>query len=168
MSNVDTTRSTFYHNVSLLHAGQRSLVKGYTFSNHAFGAILTKIFTAKWKRISRPVFVLNGSFFSSLISQLLLHLLETSSSGSSDGNPGLLNEGGSTSQVPQASVELADYGSVVWPDSLSEWLVDGTGLQRICCLTASTARALLCIANAEFGIQVIVEAFLACHLFQSG
>ena len=31
-----------------------------------------------------------------------------------------------------------------------------------CCLTASTGRALLCIANAEFGIQVIVEAVMAC------
>ena len=43
-----------------------------------------------------------------------------------------------------------------------------------CCLTASTAKALLCIANAEFGIQVIVEAVVAClerehcHLFLSG
>ena len=36
---------------------------------------------------------------------------------------------GSASQVTQASVELAGYGSVVWPDSLSEWLVDGAGLQ---------------------------------------
>ena len=42
-----------------------------------------------------------------------------------------------------------------------------------CCLTASTARALLCMANAEFGIQVIVEAVVACpepehcHLFPS-
>ena len=31
-----------------------------------------------------------------------------------------------------------------------------------CCLTASTARALLCMADAEFGIQVIVEAVVAC------
>ena len=31
-----------------------------------------------------------------------------------------------------------------------------------CCLTASTARALLCMANVEFGIQVIVEAVVAC------
>ena len=30
-----------------------------------------------------------------------------------------------------------------------------------CCLTASTARALLCIADAEFGIQVISEADVA-------
>ena len=43
-----------------------------------------------------------------------------------------------------------------------------------CCLTASTARALLCMANAEFGIQVIVEAVVACpkpeycNLFPSG
>ena len=75
------------------------------------------------------------------------------SSRSSDGNSSLLNEGGSASQVPQASVELAGYGSVVWPDSLSEWLVDGAGLQQMfCCLTASTARALLRMANAEFGI----------------
>ena len=31
-----------------------------------------------------------------------------------------------------------------------------------CCLTASTAKALLCIANAEFGIQMIAEAVVAC------
>ena len=75
---------------------------------------------------------------------------KTSSSRSSDGNPSLLDEGGSASQVPQ----LAGYGSVVWPDSLPEWLVGGAGLQwMFCCLTASTARALLCMANAEFGIQ---------------
>ena len=30
--------------------------------------------------------------------------------------PGLLDEGGSASQVPQATVELAGYGSVVWPE----------------------------------------------------
>ena len=48
---------------------------------------------------------------------------------SSDGNSSLLDEGGSASQVPQPSVQLAGYGSVVWPDSLSEWLVDGAGLQ---------------------------------------
>ena len=52
-----------------------------------------------------------------------------SSSRSSDGNSSLLDEGGSTSQVPQTTVELAGYGSVVWPDSLSEWLVEGEGLQ---------------------------------------
>ena len=40
-----------------------------------------------------------------------------------------LDEGGSALQVPQASVELAGYGSVVWPDSLSEWLVGGAELQ---------------------------------------
>ena len=74
-----------------------------------------------------------------------------------------LDEGGGASQVPQASVQLAGYGSVVWPDSLSEWLVDGAGLQQMfCCLTASTARALLCMASAEFGIQVIAEAVVAC------
>ena len=87
----------------------------------------------------------------------------TSSSRSSDGNSSLPDEGGSASQVPQASVQLAGYGSVVWPDSLSEWLVGGAELQQMfCCLTASTARALLCMANAEFGIQVIVEAVVAC------
>ena len=31
-----------------------------------------------------------------------------------------------------------------------------------CCLTARTARALLCMADAEFGIQVIAEAVVAC------
>ena len=56
-------------------------------------------------------------------------MIISSSSRSTDGNSSLLNEGGSASQVPQASVELAGHGSVVWPDSLSEWLVDGAGLQ---------------------------------------
>ena len=43
-----------------------------------------------------------------------------------------------------------------------------------CCLTASTAKALLCMADAKFGIQVTVEAVVACpepehcHLFPSG
>ena len=32
---------------------------------------------------------------------------------------------------------------MIWPDSLSEWLVEGAGLQQVfCCLTSSTARAL--------------------------
>ena len=55
----------------------------------------------------------------------------SSSSRSSDGNSGLLDEGGSASQVPQATVKLSGYESVVWPDSLSEWLVDGAGLQQM-------------------------------------
>ena len=43
-----------------------------------------------------------------------------------------------------------------------------------CCLTASTARALPCMGDVEFGIQLIVEAVVACpepehcHLFPSG
>ena len=68
--------------------------------------------------------------------------LGSSSSRSSDGNSSLLNEGGSASQVPQAAVEFAGYGSVVWPDSLSEWLIGGAGLlQMFCCLTASSIHA---------------------------
>ena len=55
--------------------------------------------------------------------------MSSSSSCSSDGNSSLPDEGGSVSQVPQASVELAGYGSGVWPDSLTEWFVDGAGLQ---------------------------------------
>ena len=47
-------------------------------------------------------------------------VVSSSSSRSLDGNSSLLNEGGSTSQVPQATVQLAGYGSVVWPDFLSE------------------------------------------------
>ena len=74
----------------------------------------------------------------------------SSSSRLSDGNSSLLGEGGSASRVPK----LAGCESVVWPDSLSEWLVDGAGLQqKFCCLTASNARALLCVADAEFGLQ---------------
>ena len=55
--------------------------------------------------------------------------VSSSSSRSSDGNSSLLDEGGSASQVPQASLQLAGYRSVVWPGSLSEWLVGGAGLQ---------------------------------------
>ena len=40
-------------------------------------------------------------------------LSHPSPSRSSDGNSSLLDEGGSASQVPQASVELAGYGCVV-------------------------------------------------------
>ena len=42
-----------------------------------------------------------------------------------------------------------------------------------CCLTASNARALLCMADVEFRMQVVVEAVVACpepedcHLFPS-
>ena len=53
-------------------------------------------------------------------------ILLSSSSHSSDGNSSLLDE---ASQVPQATIGLAGYESVVWPDSLSEWLVDAAGLQ---------------------------------------
>ena len=78
----------------------------------------------------------------------------SSSSRLSEGNSSLLDEGVSTSQVPHAAVELAGWGSVVWPDSLSEWLIKGAGLQQMfCCLTASTARALPCMADAEFRIH---------------
>ena len=38
----------------------------------------------------------------------------------------------------------------------------GQDCSRCCCLTASTTRALFCMADAEFGIQVIVEAVVAC------
>ena len=52
---------------------------------------------------------------------------------------------------------------MVWPDSISEWLVNRPGLQQMfCCLTASTARALLCMADAEIGMQVIAEVVVAC------
>ena len=43
-----------------------------------------------------------------------------------------------------------------------------------CCLTAGTTRALLCMADAEFKIEGMVEAVVACpepehcHLFPSG
>ena len=62
----------------------------------------------------------------------------------------------------------------VWPDFLSEWLVERAGLQQMfCCLTTSTSRALFCMADAEFRIQVMIEAVVACpepehcHLFLS-
>ena len=96
------------------------------------------------------------------------------SSRSSAGNSSLLDESGSTSWVLQAAIELADYGSVVWPDSHFGQLIEGAGLQQMFCfLTASTTRALLCVAKVEFRIQVIAEVVLACpepehrHLFPS-
>ena len=60
----------------------------------------------------------------------VVHLLFLSCTSSclSDGNSSLLGKGGSASQVPQAAVEVAGCGSVAWPYSLSEWLVDGSGL----------------------------------------
>ena len=65
----------------------------------------------------------------------------------SDGNPSLLHLGGSALLVLQAALELVSHGGVVWPDSLPEW----AGLQQMVhCLTASTAKELLCMANAEF------------------
>ena len=41
----------------------------------------------------------------------------------------LLDKGDSTLQVPQATIEIAGYGSVVLPDSFSEQLVEVAGLQ---------------------------------------
>ena len=35
------------------------------------------------------------------------------------------------SSVLHDAIELAGYGSVVWPDSLSEQLVEGAGLQQM-------------------------------------
>ena len=67
-------------------------------------------------------------------------LLGTSSPRSSDGNASLLDEGGSASQVPQAAVELAVYGSVVWPDSLCEWL--GTRSRLVGSLSQCNQRTL--------------------------
>ena len=62
------------------------------------------------------------------MTQALHRLLATSSSSrSSDGNSSLLCEGGSTSQISRAAVELASYGGVVWPDSLPGRLVERRG-----------------------------------------
>ena len=60
----------------------------------------------------------------------------SSSSCPSDGNSGLLDEGGSASQVPQASIELAGCRSVVWP----EWLVDGAGVTNCISFHARVGR----------------------------
>ena len=44
-----------------------------------------------------------------------------------------------------------------------EYLEEGAGLQQMfCCLLASTTRALLCMADEEFRIQVMAETVLAC------
>ena len=52
--------------------------------------------------------------------------------------------------------------------------MEGAGLkQMFCCLATSPAGALLCLANAELGVQVMVEAVVSCpepeddHLFSS-
>ena len=55
--------------------------------------------------------------------------------------------------VHQTATELASHQGVVWPDSLSVGLVGGAGLQQMFCgLTASSAKALLHMTNAEFGV----------------
>ena len=52
---------------------------------------------------------------------------------------------------------------MVWSDSLPGLLAEGAGLQQMfCCLTASTARTLPCMADAEFRVQVVVEVVVAC------
>ena len=57
-------------------------------------------------------------------------------------------------RFPQATVELAGCGSVIWPDSRSEWIVEGAGLQQMFCwLTASTSRALLCMAEYRWWLR---------------
>ena len=83
------------------------------------------------------------SFVSLIVRLLICQACSSSPSRSSDGNSSLLDEGGSASQVRQATLELPGYGSVVWLDSLSAWFVDGAGLhQTLCCLTASTCSRL--------------------------
>ena len=73
-----------------------------------------------WNTIEKACLVLNHYYCKIGISSS-----SSSSSRSTDGNYSLLDEGGCTSQVPQATVELAGYGNVVWPDSLSEDLTPG-------------------------------------------
>ena len=71
---------------------------------------------------------------------LLFHQNEISS---------LLDNGGSVLQVLQTTAELLNHWGVVWLDSFPERLIERAGLQQIfSCLTASTARALLCMASA--------------------
>ena len=60
-------------------------------------------------------------FFFLVFAGYTIRAARKTSSPLSDGNSSVLDEGDSESQV---TVELAGYGSVVWPDSLSEWLVD--------------------------------------------
>ena len=102
---------------------------------------------------------------SSSILNVLWFRVFSSLSHSSDGNTSLFNGGGSTSYVPQAIEEHAGYGTVVWPDSFSEKLAEGAGLQQIfCCLTTSTARALLLLADAGFRIWFHVPNARCCFL----
>ena len=81
------------------------------------------------KKPEYPEKTLTTSFRKCHIGLLKPEDSSSSSSRSSNGNSSLPDEGGSASQVPQASVQLAGYRSVVWPDSLSEWLVGGAELQ---------------------------------------
>ena len=48
---------------------------------------------------------------------------------------------------------LRTTGGVVWSKSIPEGLVERAELQHMfCCLTASIARALLCMGNGEFRV----------------
>ena len=74
-----------------------------------------------------------------------------SSFRSSNGHPSLCDECSSMPQVLQAAVELPGHWGGVGPGPLSECLVEWAGLQQMfCCLAASLAGALLCVADAEF------------------
>ena len=55
----------------------------------------------------------------------------SSSSCSSDGNFSLFHKRWQYIVSPTGYLRIAGYGSVVWPDSLSEWLVEGTGPQQM-------------------------------------
>ena len=52
---------------------------------------------------------------------------------------------------------------MIWPESLLEELIEGAGLQHMfCSLTASTTRALLCMADTEFKLWVVAEVVVEC------
>ena len=87
----------------------------------------------------------------------------SSSARSSDGNSSLLNEGGSASQVPQASVELAGHGSVVWPDSLSEWKVYFEPVYFVCILCVRRMRVCACLSLLGMYLSISTHVWVcAC------
>ena len=79
----------------------------------------------------------------------------SSSFRSSDGHSSLCDESSSTLQVLQTAVELPGHWGGVGPGPLSERLVKWAGLQQMfCCLVASLAGVLLCVADVEFCVYI--------------
>ena len=81
----------------------------------------------------------------------------------SNGHAGRPDERCSALQVPQGAVELPRHWCFLRPGLVPDGLVQWAGLQQMfCCLASCLAWALVWLTNPELGVQVVVEAVVAC------